>query len=279
MKTKRVFLILTLAIVSGAVAGYSALRYLQDRPGTLVAAEAPTEAVPVVIAVRDVGLGEVLTEADLQVVDWPGAAVPSGYARNTAEVVGRGVISDIRTNEPILGAKLADAAAGGGLPPLIPQGMRAMSVRVDDVIGVAGFVTPQTRVDVILTVTPPGSQDPVSKVILQNVQTLAAGTEIQRNDQGEPMKVTVVTVLVDPEEAEKLALSANQGRIQMALRNTLDLETVETDGERIRGLLSGTARPGRATVRVGTTGPASTPGIIEMYQGGVRTLISYGGSQ
>ncbi|NNK64397.1 MAG: Flp pilus assembly protein CpaB [Gemmatimonadetes bacterium] len=275
MKTKRVFLILTLAVVSGAVAGYSALRYLRDRPATLTAAEAPTASTPVVIAVRDVGLGEILTDDDMQVVDWPGAAVPAGYARSVAEVAGRGVISDIRTNEPILSSKLADAAAGGGLPPLIPPGMRAMSVRVDDVIGVAGFVTPQTRVDVILTVTPPGSQDPISKVILQNVQALAAGTDVQRNEQGEPMEVTVVTLLVDPEEAEALALSSTQGRIQMALRNMMDLETVETRGERIAGLLSGTARPGRATVRVGTTGPASTPGIIEMYQGGVRTLISY----
>ncbi|MBT8404865.1 MAG: Flp pilus assembly protein CpaB [Gemmatimonadetes bacterium] len=275
MKTKRVFLILTLAVVSGAVAGYSALRYLRDRPATLTAAGAPTASTPVVIAVRDVGLGEILTDDDMQVVDWPGAAVPAGYARSVAEVAGRGVISDIRTNEPILSSKLADAAAGGGLPPLIPPGMRAMSVRVDDVIGVAGFVTPQTRVDVILTVTPPGSQDPISKVILQNVQALAAGTDVQRNEQGEPMEVTVVTLLVDPEEAEALALSSTQGRIQMALRNMMDLETVETRGERIAGLLSGTARPGRATVRVGTTGPASTPGIIEMYQGGVRTLISY----
>ncbi|MBT8336224.1 MAG: Flp pilus assembly protein CpaB [Gemmatimonadetes bacterium] len=275
MKTKRVFLILTLAVVSGAVAGYSALRYLRDRPATLTAAEAPTASTPVVIAVRDVGLGEILTDDDMQVVDWPGAAVPAGYARSVAEVAGRGVISDIRTNEPILSSKLADAAAGGGLPPLMPPGMRAMSVRVDDVIGVAGFVTPQTRVDVILTVTPPGSQDPISKVILQNVQALAAGTDVQRNEQGEPMEVTVVTLLVDPEEAEALALSSTQGRIQMALRNMMDLETVETRGERIAGLLSGTARPGRATVRVGTTGPASTPGIIEMYQGGVRTLISY----
>lgn len=275
MKTNRVYLILTLAIVSGAVAGYSALRYLQDRPTTLMAAEAPTEATPVVVAVRDVGLGEVLAEADLEIIDWPSETVPNGYARSAAEVVGRGVVSEIRTNEPILETKLADGAAGGGLPPLIPPGMRAMSVRVDDVVGVAGYVTPQTRVDVILTVTPPGSQDPVSKVILQNTLALAAGTEVQRNEEGEPMEVTVVTLLVDPEESEKLALASTQGRIQMALRNTLDLETVDTRGERIAGLLSNAVRPGRAAVRTGSTGPASAPGILEMYQGGVRTLISY----
>lgn len=275
MKTKRLFVILALAIVSGAVAGWSALRYLQDRPATLAAAEAPTQSTPVVIATRDVGLGEVLTEADLQVVDWPGTVVPAGYARTTAEVVGRGVVSDLRTNEPVLETKLADAAAGGGLPPLIPPGMRALSVRVDDVVGVAGFVTPQTRVDVILTITPPGSQDPVSKVVLQNVRALAAGTEVQRNEEGEPMEVTVVTVLVNPDDAERLALASTQGRIQMALRNTLDLETVETRGERIAGLLANTDRPGRAAVRTGSTGPTSTPGILEIYQGGVRTLISY----
>ena len=275
MKTKRLFIILSLAIVSGAVAGYSALRYLRERPTALMAAEVSRETLPVMVATRDLGLGEVLTEADLRIVEWPGAAIPEGYARTAAEVIGRGVVSDIRTNEPILDTKLADAAAGGGLPPLIPPGMRALAVRVDDVVGVAGFVTPQTRVDVILTMTPAGSQDPVSKLILQNVRALAAGTELRRNDQGEPMEVTVVTVLVTPGDAEKLVLSATQGRIQLALRNTLDLETVDTDGERMSGLLSGARRPTRGSVRIGTTGPASTPGILVMYQGGVRTLISY----
>ena len=275
MKTKRLFLILALAIVSGAVAGYSALRYLRERPTTLMAAEVSRETLPVMVAARDLGLGEVLTEDDLRVVEWPGSAIPEGYARTAAQVIGRGVVSDLRANEPILDTKLADAAAGGGLPALIPPGMRALAVRVDDVVGVAGFVTPQTRVDVILTMTPVGSQDPVSKLILQNVRALAAGTELRRNDQGEPMEVTVVTVLVTPGDAEKLVLSATQGRIQMALRNTLDLETVDTEGERMSGLLSGPRRPTRAAVRVGTTGPLSTPGILEMYQGGVRTLISY----
>ncbi len=142
-----------------------------------------------------------------------------------------------RTNEPILDAKLADAAEGGGLPPLIPPGMRALSVRVDEVVGVAGFVTPQTRVDVILTITPSGSSDARSKVILQNIRALAAGQEIRRDEDGKPMTVTVVTVLVTPEQAEKLVLASTQGRIQMALRNMLDLDEVDTPGERVSGLL------------------------------------------
>jgi pilus assembly protein CpaB len=154
--------------------------------------------------------------------------------------------------------------------------MRALSVRVDEVIGVAGFVTPTTRVDVILTMNPIGSNDPVSKVILQNIQALAAGQEIQRNEEGEPMLVTVVTVLVTLEEAEKLVLAANQGQIQMALRNTLDLEEVATPGERASRLFAGTVRGGfRPGVRLGSTGPAREESIIEMYRGGVRTLVSY----
>jgi pilus assembly protein CpaB len=276
MRRKRVFFVLLLAIASGLLAGYSVMQYLQERPTALIASEPRRNSEPVVIVTRNVGLGEVLREEDLRVIDWPAGMVPQGYASATNEVIGRGVLSDIRMNEPVLDAKLADVGMGGGLPPLIPTGMRALSVRVDEVIGVAGFVTPQTRVDVILTMNPIGSNDPVSKVILQNIQALAAGQEIQRNEEGEPMLVTVVTVLVTLEEAEKLVLAANQGQIQMALRNTLDLEEVATPGERASRLFVGTVRGGfRPGVRTGATGPAQEESIIEMYRGGVRTLVAY----
>jgi pilus assembly protein CpaB len=148
-------------------------------------------------------------------------------------------------------------------------------VRVDEVVGVAGFVTPQTHVDVILIMTPPGANEPVSKVILQNIEALAAGQQIQETEEGEPIVVTVVTVLVTPEQAETLSLAANEGRIQMALRNTLDLEVVETEGERTSGLFQGVAGPRRAGVRMGASGSGAVESIIEVYQGGVRTLISY----
>lgn len=154
--------------------------------------------------------------------------------------------------------------------------MRALSVRVDEVVGVAGFVTPQTRVDVILIMAPPGSQDPVSKVILQNIQALAAGQEIRQTEDGKPITVTVVTVLVTPEQAEKLALAAQEGQIQMALRHTLDLESVETAGELTSRLFAGAGVGGRRpTVRTGSTTPTARESIIEIYRGGVRTLISY----
>lgn len=275
MRRKRTLLALALAIVSGLVAGVATIRYLQDRPTPLLASESNAETQPVAVAARDLGVGDVLEADDVKLVDWPAGSVPSGYAGSSAEVIGRGLIAEVSVNEPIMATKLADTGLYG-LVPLIPAGMRALSVRVDEVVGVAGFVTPKTRVDVILTMTVPGGRDPTSKVILQNVQTLAAGQEIQENEAGEPMTVTVVTVLVTPDEAEKLTLAASQGKIQMALRHTLDLETVETSGQYASRLFTGTSAPGsRRIVRSGPTNPTSSESIIEMYQGGVRTLISY----
>jgi pilus assembly protein CpaB len=275
MRQRRLFLVLILAVASGALAGYSILQYLRQRPTPLIASEA-RDTRPVVVANRDMGLGEVVGEEDVRVVEWPASSLPEGYSGSVPEVAGRGLISEIRRNEPILAVKLADAGLGGGLPPLIPPGMRALAVKVDEVIGVAGFVTPQTRVDVILTMTPPGGSENVSKVILQNIQALAANQQIQRTEDGEPIISTVVTVLVDLEQAEKLVLASTQGRIQMALRNTLDLESVETEGLRASNLLSAPRRPAASTVRTGATQESRAPSIIEMYRGGVRTLITYG---
>lgn len=275
MRRKRTLLALALAIVSGLVAGIATIRYLEDRPTSLLASESEAETQPVAVAARDLGVGDVLEAEDVKLVDWPAGSVPSGYAGSSSEVIGRSLIAEVSVNEPLMATKLADTGLYG-LVPLIPAGMRALSVRVDEVVGVAGFVTPKTRVDVILTMTVPGGRDPTSKVILQNVQTLAAGQEIQENEEGEPMTVTVVTVLVTPDEAEKLTLASSQGKIQMALRNTLDLETVETSGQFASRLFTGTSAPGsRRVVRSGPTNSTSSESIIEMYQGGVRTLISY----
>jgi pilus assembly protein CpaB len=264
--------VLVLAIGSGLLAGLGAIRYLEDRPVSLMAAERiDTEGV--VVAARDMGLGDVIRTEDLQTVEWPVGSVPVGYATSEADIVGRSLIADVSTNEPIMASKLADTGLHG-LIPLIPRGMRALSVRVDDVVGVAGFVTPQTRVDVILIMTPPGGGEPIGKVILQNVQALAAGQQIQQSAEGQPVSVTVVTVLVDPEEAEKLALAASQGRIQMALRNTIDLDTIRTTGMYASRLFLDTGpAPGGGAPRAARV--ARPESIIEMYRGGARTLITY----
>jgi pilus assembly protein CpaB len=275
MRKRRTFMVLFLAIVSGSVAAWSAVRYLQDRPAPLIAGE-PTATVPVVVAAREVPLGTKLSEEDLQLVQWPQDALPAGVATASEEVIGRSVISDLQVNEPVLASKLADTGLFGMIP-LIPEGMRALSVKVDEVVGVAGFVTPQTRVDVILIMQPPGQRESVSKVILQNIRALAANQQITESQDGQPVVSTVVTVLVTPEEAEKLALAATEGRIQMALRNSLDLEMVATNGEReSRLFLTGTpTAAARPRARVGTTSEAPSESIIEMYQGAVRTLVTY----
>lgn len=273
MKSRRMLLILVLAVCSGLAAGYSALLYLRDRPTPIV--QAPSrETSDVVVASRDLELGTVLGPEDVRVVAWPAAVTPTGFATAPEEVVGHTLNANVITNEPILSGKLAESGQVG-MVVLIPAGWRALSVAVDQVVGVAGFVTPQTRVDVILIMTPPGGGEPTSKVILQNILALASGQQIQESEDGEPIIVTVVTVLVTPEQAEKLALAANQGRIQMALRNTTDLAIVETPGQRSSALFAGTASSRVAGARATAPGTTTRENVLEIYQGGVRTRISY----
>lgn len=272
MRRRRVILVLALAALSGLMAAYSALRFMQQRPTRLVAQEA-SSSNPVVVASRDLQVGHIVRAEDLQMINWPGDQVPQGYMTDVQEAVERGLIVPVRANEPLLGSKLAERGIGGGLPVMIPKGMRALSIRVDEIVGVAGFVTPGTRVDVLLTVAPVGAREPETRVILQNVETLAAGQTIQRDEEGKPLTVTAITLLVTPEEAEQLASAANQGRIQLALRSWLDLDHVETEGTRVSAVMGTTpALPRRRVVRGNTE---STQGILEFYRAGVRTLISY----
>jgi len=164
---------MALALISGGVAGFAALRLLEQRPVNLMAAE-PRTSVPFVVASRYLAIGTTLTEEDLIMLDWPSVDLPEGFISTVPEALGRGVITPIRANEPVLETKIADRAAGGGLPIAIPPGMRALRVAVNNVVGVAGFVLPGTRVDVLLTVNPDGNQQPITKIILQNIQVLTA---------------------------------------------------------------------------------------------------------
>ncbi len=277
MRNLRPWLMLLLALASGGLAAYLALRYLRQQTSPLMASE--PRAGQVALATRDLQVGTVLTPQDVKLVEWPGNAMPAGYISSADAAVGRGVIAALRANEPLLDTKLAMKEAGGGLPIAVGEGMRALSVRVDDVVSVAGFVVPGTRVDVLLTIQPPGSNETQTRVILQNMATLAAGQQIQRDKDGRPQTVTVITLLVSPEQAERLTLASNQGRIQLALRNTLDTLTANTPGILASGLLgnskraSGPRRPNRGPRPVAEAGPAPT--IIEGYNGGVRTLLKF----
>jgi pilus assembly protein CpaB len=247
-----VFLVLVLALGAGGALAYGTYNYVQNvEPRTVTI---PTQ--PVVVAAADLQIGAELRADDLKTVEWPQNGLPEGAIGDPQEIVGRGLIYPVVQNEPILPTKLASKEAGSGLPPAIPPGLRAVSVRVNEVIGVAGYVVPGTHVDVVATVSPSQSpQDMTSKVILTNVQVLAAGTKIEQDAEGnKPMQVNVVTLLVNPDEAERLTLAANEGKIQLALRNPLDREAPATQGVR-PALLLGSAPPPR---RVQTRAAAST---------------------
>jgi pilus assembly protein CpaB len=198
------------------------------------------------------------------------------------DVVGRGVISAIVKNEPILPAKLASKEAGAGLPPIIPEGMRAVSVRVNEVIGVAGYVLPGTHVDVLTTQNPTSAPgDVTSKVILSNVQVLTAGTRLEQDqDKQKPVQVTVVTLAVYPDQAERLALASTEGKIQLALRNPLDQSAPATPGVKPAALLGAVKAPAPQRVAsakkiagpVTQEAPIAPPApSVEMIRGEKRT--------
>ncbi|HSF17901.1 MAG TPA: Flp pilus assembly protein CpaB [Vicinamibacteria bacterium] len=185
--------------------------------------EAKGNEIKVVVAAERIPLGSRIQRTQLRTVSWPQSAPLEGSFADPEELVGRGVVVPIAASEPIMATKLAPKEGGAGLSWAIPEGLRAVAVRVDEVIGVAGFVLPGTKVDVILT----GSLDrqrgsDTSKVILENVQVMSAGSQTEQGEDGAAFDVTVVTLLVAPEDAQKLALAASDGRIQLALRNPLD---------------------------------------------------------
>lgn len=270
MRRRRVWPVVVMALVSGGVAGYLSLQYLRRQPAARDGGDpAPVRAA---VAARDLPLGTILAAEDVKLVDWPGTSIPAGLAGTVEEVVGRGVITPVRANEPLLAAKLADPEAGGGLPIAIPPGMRAVSVEVDEVIGVAGFVLPGTRVDVLVTLDPrQEGREPATRVVLQNVRALAAGQSVESAGEGEPKLVPVVTLLVTPEQAEVLTLAATEGRIQLALRNTLDDAEVETPGVLVSRLL-GLARGPAYRRAAGPIGPSTA---VEIYAGGKRSLVTF----
>src|SRR6187200_1282386 len=215
MARMRIFLVLALAVSCGGALAYATYNYVQRAP--VQTANMATK--PVVVAAANLDIGAEITRDDIRVIDWPAAAIPQNVITDPEQVIGRGLILPVIENEPFLQMKLASKEAGSGLPPAIPPGFRAVSVRVNEVIGVAGYVLPGTRVDVVATVSPTDNhQDMTSKVILTDVQVLAAGTKIERDvENDKPIAVNVVTLLVNPEEAERLTLASNEGQIQLAL--------------------------------------------------------------
>jgi pilus assembly protein CpaB len=231
----------------------------------------------VVAAKADVKLGSVLSLDNLTTIEIAGTA-PKGaiLAKDQSTAVGRGVISDLYEGEPILDARLAPVGSGGGLASTIPQGMRACAVKVDDVVNVSGFVTPGLRVDVILSGTPPGAQNPnqgqVSKTLLQNIQVLSAGTDIQKDAEGKAKQVQVVNLLVTPEQAETLSL-ASSFSIRLVLRNPLDTQIAPVASTDTNSLFTGAVASAPAKPQRTAAPKASSPEpfSIEVLNGNKTT--------
>ena len=199
----------------------------------------------VVVATNPVPLGTLVKSSDLKLVNWPAQNVPPGTFGKIEEVVDRVTLSNILVEEPVQEGRLAARGSGVGLSGIIPPGMRAVAVRVNDVISVAGFVVPGSRVDVMVTATPraDGQAGPITRTVLHNIQVVSAGRNIQPDNKGQPENVAVITLLVTPEQAEVLTLAASEGRLQLALRNNADTQQLASAGVQAADIFTGRRRP------------------------------------
>ncbi len=245
----RVSAILALALIVSGGATYLVYRVMVAKTTQAT----PVATTTVVMAARDLAIGTLIKDGDLKAAPWAGS-VPKGAMVKKEMAIGRGVIVAMWEGEPVMENRLASTGAGGGLAAIIPPGMRAVAVRVDDIVGVAGFVMPGMRVDVLISGTPPGAQaaaGPKVKTILQSIQVLSAGQNYQKDNEGKPTVVPVVNLLVTPEQAEVLSLASKETRIQLVLRNPLDTQASKPPGVAMAGLFSdGEAAPKPAAAAV-----------------------------
>jgi pilus assembly protein CpaB len=262
---RRLITIFLVAIVIASAACWLVYRIVNVK----LSAAKPLSTTQVIAASKDIPLGAVLTTADLTTMTLTGTP-PKGAIVKQEDAVGRGVITNISQGEPILDSQLASLGSGGGLAPTIPQGMRACAVRVDEVVGVAGFVTPGMRVDVLASGNPPGegqNEGVVTETILQNIQVLSAGTDIQRDQEGKPLQVQVVNLLVTPEQAELLSLAANSLKIQLVLRNPLDTQMTKVPTTSMSNLFGSQTPAPKEHVAKAAPKPAAKPYQITVMNG------------
>lgn len=280
-KVLMIFLLLAFIVSSGAT--YFVWRKMT---GNISAASHRTNTVRIVAAAEHIKVGTVLTAGNLTTIEIAGT-LPAGAIRDSKNAVGRGVTTDLYQGEPILESRLAAAGSGGGLAATIPNGMRVCAVKVDDVVGVSGFVTPGMRVDVLISGIPPGAptggpdtQGSVVKTLLQNIEVKSAGTDIQKDNEGKPQQVQVVNLLVTPAQAETLSLAASQTHIQLVLRNPLDTQIAQVEEDSMANLFSGTATGPHAahsavSVHKVVKKPAVTYLSVEVWNGSKKTEVKF----
>ena len=278
---RRLLIILLVAFLIAAGSTF----FISKLVGAKIAGSKPSPSTTIVAANKDLKIGVILSSDDLTTMAIEGQA-PQGAILDKKNAVGRGVIANIYNGEAILDSRLAPLGSGGGLAATIKPGMRACAVHVDEVVGVAGFVLPGMRVDVLVSGTPPNSttQETQTRTLLQNIEVLSAGQDIQKDAEGKPQGVQVVNLLVTPEQAQELSLAASQTRIQLVLRNPLDTTIAEVPDTALNGLF-GTPKPAaKASGAVRHAKPAAeaqpfTITVINGAQKSEQKFATTGGQQ
>src|SRR6266481_2823950 len=273
MNTNRLLIGLVIALVIAFL--LSSFVYKQFEKASIVA---PTSSQTLVVAAVPLPLGPRLNASNLRTIQWPANQQVPGMFTRIEDVANRAIITPLAQNDPILEAKLAAKESGAGLSATIPEGMRGVSVAVNEVVGVAGFVTPGTMVDVLMTgrIIGGGGVGDITRTILENVRVLAAGQKVEQDREGKPQTVAVITLLVTPDDASKLTLAAADGRIQLSLRNTVD--TKKNDPPTIQQADLFTATGAKLTIKPSAGGgkkksavpPAPPPYVIEVITGNKR---------
>ena len=238
MRNKRLIIAVLAALAFGLIAAVSVSRYLAN------AQQYTKNLNNVVIAKVDIPVGSRIIPEQLTVAQFPRSVAPEGtYAKIDEHLIGRVAVTRIAAREPITESRLAPIGSAAGLSSVIPEGYRAMNVRVDDVVGISGFIMPNTLVDIVVVIDPPdnGNQrERVSKIVLQNIKVLANGQNLDKpKNEKEAERVKTVTLQVTPEQAEKLALASSEGRLQLVMRNSIDQGDEVTPGANKKTLLSG----------------------------------------
>jgi pilus assembly protein CpaB len=277
----------SVVIFAVLVAGVFTLLFYKLIASRINTAPPPVATNRVLVASRNLDEGALVRPGDVEFAAWPGPPPPNTI-KEEKDALNRGVISKIYQGEPVLESRLAAVGAGVGLTAKIPDGKRAVALRVNEIIGVAGFVTPGMLVDIIILGNPPGapaSMGTQSKTLLQKVEVLSAGQDIRKDPEGKPISVPVITVLATPEDAEKLSLASNQTTIQLVLRNPKDTTVEKTSGSAMGLLFSGQrlstpsaqAPVVRQAPRVEAPKPPKPkpPLVVEVIQGGDRKQTQF----
>ncbi len=281
---QRLLTVFVFAVMVAGIASFLVYRGVAAHVQTA----APVPSAHLLVAAHDLDIGSLVRDADVRDADWPGT-IPAQSISKRQDLIGRGVVTKVYKDEPFVSERLAAQGAGAGLAATIPIGMRAVALRVNDVIGLAGFVLPGVRVDVIVSGNSPQANQSgmMSRTVLQNIEVLSAGTKIEHNVEGKPEDAQVVNLLVTPDQAEVLSLVGNETRVQLVLRNPMDSKSEVTRGASISGIFGaatgplpppreGTRLPRRALAPKTDAKPAAGPATVEVFSGAKRSEAMFG---